>query len=1413
MIRPLLVLALGLALAGPASAADPEPELIEALSTRPDDVLLRLDLGRALARSEEHAQEARLGLEALLAEPGVSAAARTALVDLCLIQPPQIGWIRTYESLLNGAWPANSEARRARLQLRLAQASVEDPTRRAKAVRELETLGILWPSEIDPPIGQAHAALLDGDVDRAQAALAGVPDRAEAARYHAIVALAKGAPAADLANLAYAPAAEEVAVDGLINLALQGPTPARNARAMYAAGYDELAIQLLKNTEPDAAFGLPEDDEVLRELATILLDSGRVREASRAWARLLALRPHDPTAKVGLATALWEEGKYAKALETLPEVESPESRVLVARHMIRDAAASSDRSDDQEAINRGYELAPGAADVALAKARLLVNMGKHAEAVLPLRIALDDAPADPEALELWVRASIKAGQDPLPEVRRALSMVTGRDARRIEEILVLALKLGGEKAKFANDQPESERLYTTGVLVAPDDAGVLGGLGGLKWQMGELEHARRAYVSALRLSGDAWIVEALVGLSLSQGDLEGARDWLAKARNKRDPTIRALYVRIELEAELQEARRYRKIGEPERALPIYERLRSTNPDSSSVVHEHGDALLEAGHAEKALATYAKAQQIDPGNLWAVVGEANALAELGRLRESRARLDELQEVEDPELARQLVRVRAGIYRVEGDTLKAAGDHQGAYKSYMKAMEMVPDTWSVTALGWLYLEHRQYAAAMGTFEEALELDSKNQVAKRGRIFALEAAGNIAQASEEARALAEAHPSQENRDLIGDLRFQSDLRRALAARDRGNLVVARDLLDELDQRRPDDPGVGAARAAVMLEQGQARQALELAEKVMGIAPNNAMAASTLLSAAHELGEPEKVEPVLERAAEAGASANVQEALEIARLRTRLFRAKELANKRARARAMELMREAERSAAGRVDHLSLVAGAYLDLQAPLDALRVFDEALKMDASYAEAVLGRAGTLRALGRSKDSDLFVSTQFEKTGNPGIGLAWAEALGDQGRKRKANEALDTVEEMAKRKAPTNLLAQSPLPLATLPSGRTLSEPMSGDSPEWAVDTALQERIDDLRRDLDKVAPPHGAVAGGLLFRPGEKGEQQLSTAFLIGGLHELRMGPLNLSAEVMLVSLNNGAAGQTGAAMAIGLETSPQLAWGLSADVGISPAGMVGDPYITWYAQGRGRIGDAFVGVESGRAPATDSLMAWSGVVDADQRVYGRVVRTWAGGYVRVPNGPRQDIGGSLRGGWLDVRGYTEPVPYADGSLYAYSLVSQGAHDIRVGGEGVFNTYAMQLDGFTAGQAGAFTPPLFVAALARVQGDLELDQPSLWASWRAGIGPQYMAGEDSIYFGAGAHVAADFNGSISTMIGERARGGLDVRYQVTVGSWYQVSTMLRVDFVPRRDGPRPQRQHALSPTFGDGIVTSQAARPR
>jgi hypothetical protein len=69
------------------------------------------------------------------------------------------------------------------------------------------------------------------------------------------------------------------------------------------------------------------------------------------------------------------------------------------------------------------------------------------------------------------------------------------------------------------------------------------------------------------------------------------------------------------------------------------------------------------------------------------------------------------------------------------------------------------------------------------------------------------------------------------------------------------------------------------------------------------------------------------------------------------------------------------------------------------------------------------------------------------------------------------------------------------------------------------------------------------------------------------------------------------------------------------------------------------------------------------------------------------------------------------------------------------------------------------------------------------------------------------------GSVSALAGAHTRVGLDVVYQVTVGSWFQLSALARVDIVPRGEKAAPSRHTALSPSFGDGLANSQGLRPR
>lgn len=1399
-----------LALGQPALAAMPASETTHELAGRPSDALLRYQVAEAMSKSAEHVQEARIALQSMLTDPAVGPSARKALVALCVRQPAQSGWIGTYETLLAG--PTPGEAERARLQLRLAAAKVQNPSTRSAGMKELSKIIEVLPEDVEARLALSHAALIEGASDKSLAALLPVMSDSSIARERALAALATTALNAEaLADLRYPQDSENPALDKRINKALTNPSALNRGRALRQAGYLKAASQVLRNTDGTP----PADQDALIALCEVLVDLDRVRDATVLLQALTSAQPNDPESKLALARTLWASGSHEKALAALPDVDTPAAQALLARHLLLTAKQSRDPSDDVTAVNRAYELAPTEPDIALAQAQQWSDRRDQDPRIIDaLRTTLDARPLDRAALELWTRTAVERGVDPLPELHRAMAAAP---AERVDEMrgrLVLAHVLSAERAKNARKSQTAEEHYAVATLIAPDDSGVLAGLGGLKWQLGQIEDARRAYLAAYRKNqGDAGVSRALVGLALAQGDLAEARRWMAQVPDRNSAETRTLRMRLELETNLVEARKARERKDYARSLDLYSGVRASHPSATWVLYEVGDTQLEAGKANEALDTYREVARIEPGSQWANVGQANALVALGRVPEAKDRLNTVVGVEDPELARQVSRVRARVHRAQGDAMRDAGDNEGALNQYVAALELSPDTWSLTSIGWLYLSQRQTVSALDVFAEAVKVDPKNQVARRGHVFALAASGELDEALDEARTLAEDHPSAENIQLSSDVRFQADHRQALLARAEGNYEAARELLEDLHTRRADDPHIVAALAAVRLDLGRAASAMDLAEEALDADPDNGLAIATLLSAADELETPEKIQPILERAVTNGGGNAARIGLERARLRMTLHTAETMAAERDRTGAAAMLEAAERTAAGRTDELAMIGGSYLQIREAPDALRVFEAALDVDRQHAGAILGKAGTLRAMGRSRDADIWLQDAFDEDRDPTVGLEYAKVLADLGRKRKARQVLDEVVTRGRPVNSSGGLEAPPLPLVTLPSGRVVEGPSAQAlQTEGGPDAETKARALGIRRSLDQTTPPIIAVSPMVLARPGVQGRNFLSATMLHGGMHDLRIGALRVGAEVLLVNLFDGEKSQQGAGFSGSISTAPRLPWGIKADVGLSPSGFGADPYVTWFGQVRGRVGQTYLGVESGRAPVNDSLYSWGGFQDADGLVGGRAVRTWFGGYVAAPQGPATEIAAAGRGGWLDVRGAT-PINFVDGSLSAMSLVSQGRPHLRAGGQGIINAYSQQLGGFEYGEAGAFTPQLFLAGMARVEGGASFQDERLWTGFQAGFGPQLLVGEDTIYFSSGAKVAADANASIAAMVGSRTRLSMALRWQTTVPEWFQTSLMARIEFVPKGTKAQPQRNATFSHTFGEGVVTSQGAHPR
>lgn len=1413
MLVALLVLA-------PAAWAASVQEAATRYASHPDDALLRLEFAQELAREASHQEEAHIALSALLADPAVGSAARSSLIELCARNPVHPGWAGTYARLIEGPWGSLEDSRRYRLQLRLAELDVEDPALRSAAVETLEALAEVWPDEPEPRLLAAHARLLSGEPAKAIAAITG--DGPAETRMRALASLALPTQRT--------PQQGELAErldsrDALLAEVLRDPTPLHRARALGEAGYPNLAIEVLwgvAGASITPSSPLPEQAVVLKELGRLLLEVRRFEDARVAFEKASEIDPLDDEARLGYARALWDGNEHEKALAHIDQLTSPAARAMYAEHLVLEATRRDGNGESIATASRAYDLTPTSPLVARYYGKVLVDQGRYADAVSPLLGAVEVSPTDAESLALLLEALTRTG-DPgraLPLIRRALQLTDAPLPRRLlQDQLFRGLVRVAEVQKEGGDPDRALFHYALAILVDPGNAPGLMGLGGLWWHRNDLERAEAVFLAAHRIDGaNPDVIENLVAINLAKGDMERARAWLKEAPPGSEEQFRPVAIRLELEATLQEARRAKEMGDQERAVRAYQSLRALYPKNATVSHELGDALLEAGQPEEALETYRAALEVDPQNQWAILGEANALIAMGQLEMAEDRLALLEGETAPELVEQLEASRARLHQANGDLLRAEGDDYGAFRQYVAAMSLVPNTWSLSSLGWLYYDHDQYASSIAFFTEAIEYDADNQVARRGRIFALSRSGNLAQAMTEAATLARDHPSRENREIIDELRFQSEYARALAARARGDYEEARVILTAAGAARPEDPAIGAALAALLQDEGQSSHAMARAAVVLDVDPTNAFAVATVLAAANDLDQHDTAEAILRRAAEKGGGAAVEKGLRIAELEIKLSEARQLHASRQTELGLAKVRDAERKAGTSADFLSLVGGAYLDLGAPREGLQAFDRALSSDPQHVPSILGRVGTLRALGRPWEADRYVEGQYGITRDPEIGLAYAAILAEQGRKRKARRILDEILADAGRLPSADDATTDPLPVVDLPSGRAgyQFDPDEGqeEPPVIAIDPVLQSRVDTLRRDISTPSPPTISVMPGGAARPGFAGMQYLAAVSMPIVVQDVIVGPVHLSAEVLPVSLNDGERQETGAAFTGGISTAPRLPWGFRAHLGFSPTGFTGSPYPTWFTQVRGQIDQTFLGVEFGRAPATDSLMSWAGIVDPDsEKVIGRVSRIWFGGYARVRGDADTDAGGSGRAGWIDMLG-GKSVPFGEFSVWGSRVVNDGTPAMQLGMEGFLATYAKQVDGFEAGLGGTFSPPLYASAFVRLKGDMsDLLQNNVWLSWNAGLGPQYLLGEDTIFFGAGMHLGGEVMGSVSYRISKTVRLGFDLRYQVTFGQWYQLSTMARIDYSRGLESARPAPNTGISPTFGESVVNAQATRPR
>lgn len=353
-----------------------------------------------------------------------------------------------------------------------------------------------------------------------------------------------------------------------------GAPPAELADANGLLGRLFMASDLAEAAEPfllNAQTLAPSDIRWPYYLGHLNRDRGDLEAAARLFERVLQLQPDDVASLVWLGDIQLALGKPDEAEPRFTKALSLQSNSLSARFGLGRTALA--KQDHQRAVTFLEEVldqdpAAAAAHYPLAMAyRGLGDLSK-AEAHLKQREDHKILPADPLMVEL----------DELLESPQAY------ESR-------------GIRALDRKDWTEAAALFSKGLAIAPDDAGLRHRLGTAQYMMGDAANARLQFEQAVRLSPDHHLAQYSLGVLLqAEGRHAEAIDrFSASLKSRPSHTV----ARVRLAA----------------------------------------SLRRTGRAKDAVHHYEQAVLLQPGNTEARFGLAVALVQVRRYRDARDRLAE------------------------------------------------------------------------------------------------------------------------------------------------------------------------------------------------------------------------------------------------------------------------------------------------------------------------------------------------------------------------------------------------------------------------------------------------------------------------------------------------------------------------------------------------------------------------------------------------------------------------------------------------------------------------------------------------------------------------------------------------------------------------------------------------------
>ncbi len=170
-----------------------------------------------------------------------------------------------------------------------------------------------------------------------------------------------------------------------------------------------------------------------------------------------------------------------------------------------------------------------------------------------------------------------------------------------------------------------------------------------------------------------------------------------------------------------------RLGDSGRAQELFARIIELEPDHMMAHYNLGYTHLLSGRLPEAEEALARAAELAPDNFETLFHLGRTALELGHVDRALAALKTAGDLPD---------CRPTVYRLLGEALLLAHDHQGAAKAFKKAVKTSPnDAYALSALGALFVDlANDLEVARSLFQKSVEIDPTNSLYRQrlGRLL---------------------------------------------------------------------------------------------------------------------------------------------------------------------------------------------------------------------------------------------------------------------------------------------------------------------------------------------------------------------------------------------------------------------------------------------------------------------------------------------------------------------------------------------------------------------------------------------------------------------------------------------------------------------------------------------------------